>query len=100
MNARRSDKCMSFINHYRGYDYGNITYLDNQQWNLIVRIMYGLQIKNEEEFMDCIKCNKELSTKNILVHVFECRYGLAHHYSHDELSFWLYNLNCLVGLEF
>ncbi len=37
MNARRSDKCMAFINYYRGYDYGNVAYLDNQQWNLIIR---------------------------------------------------------------
>eukprot|EP01084_Bolivina_argentea_P027260 50681_1 len=33
----------------------------------------------------------QLKSKNILVHVFDCRFGLAHHYSHDEFSFWLYN---------
>ncbi len=91
MNSRRSDKCMSFINHYRGFDYNNDVFLDNQQWNLTVRVMYGLQIKNDKLYMHCMRCNKKLLSKNILVHIFECRYGLAHHYSHDGFGYWLFN---------
>ncbi len=64
MNARRSDKCLAFLNHYRGSDYDNKIFLDNQQWNLILRILFGLQLKNNNEFEVCNKCNHTIRSAN------------------------------------
>lgn len=46
MLARRSPKCMSFINNYIGRDYENKIMMNDQDFNLILRLLFNEPINN------------------------------------------------------
>ena len=94
MNARRSDKCMSFLNNYYGVCNGNKLFLSNKEFDNILRILFGITLFdvdiNVEEERKCKHCG-EISD-GLGLHAFMCRHGKSHIYAHDAMNRIIYNL--------
>ena len=90
MNARRSDKCMAFLNNYLGEDFDNSLDLNNQQFDNIIRLMYGLKIIDSKSSIDCKRCSIDMDC--LCKHTIQCKKGLGPKWMHDEFNKYLYRL--------
>ncbi len=80
MIARRSNKCTAFLNHYYGRVYKIENVFENTQLNTLWRIMFGIPLTDQNHNITCTGCNMLLDHTRAYIHVFECRFGRAHHY--------------------
>ena len=90
MNSRRSDKCMAFLNNYFGDDPGDELFMNNKEFDNIIRILYGLKIINVNNANDadhpvrCKRCGEIVDAFG--VHPFQCKKGLNHKWMHDAFN--------------
>ncbi len=92
MIARRSNKCTAFLNHYYGRVYKMENVFENTQLNTLWRIMFGIPLTDQNHNIQCTGCNMLLDHTTAYIHVFDCRFGRAHHYRHDGVTKWIYDL--------
>ena len=88
MNSRRSAKAMSFLNDFRGIDYKKELEMNNMEFNVLLRYLYGIKIIPTER--PCNLCGYTCDVKG--KHSLQCRMGKEHHFRHNEMNKYLYNV--------
>ena len=93
MNARRSDKCMSFLNNYYGECFDDTLNLTNKEFDNIIRILYGQKLVNNSNSNDIVRCKRcNIQVDDLAIHFLQCKKGKNSKWRHDTFNKKLFEL--------
>ena len=93
MNARRSDKCMAFLNNYFAEYHDNDLNLTNKEFDNIIRLLYGQKLINNSDNNNAKRCKRcNIIFDDLAIHSLKCKKGKNSKWRHDTFNKKLYEL--------